>query len=616
MLGETHEVVPINSIRAERDDAGTADSVRPNGRGRSVAMCAEYEGGNELQRIMRKALALALAAGLLVAVAASGCAPKTTDVGTSEGNEPKMGGSMSFYIGEPAYIDPYNAQETEGMQVTQTLFNSLTDFDEADPTKVVPSAALSWEPNADASVWTFKLDPAAKFSDGTPVLASDFVYAWNRIVNPDTMNTSTNKVDPSVIGYHLGFVMGYDDVAGGKATEMSGLKALDDTTLEVTLSQPFADFEYVVAHPSLAPVPQKLVEAGVEFNGETVAYGEMPIGNGPFKMAEPWKHNQYITVARNDAFVGDKPYLDTVEFRIFKDPETAYTEFEAGNLDFTQIGEGKIKDAEAKYGTSADGYTVAAGQQALLGAEASTYYLVFNNENKFLMNADLRKALSLAINRQAICDTVFEGTREPADSILPPALTGYKVGAWADSRYDMEAAKAALEAAGYPGGKGLPTLQLAFNSGGGHEKIMELVQSDLKAIGVNTEFSSADFPVYLKQLDEGKHEIARLGWVADYPIAYNFLYAIFDSNSGDNKALYKNPAVDTAIKDAEMVTDAVARSEKFAEIDATIGSTNPIAPLMFYKHHHVGSDRLNDFVFNALYFGSFEKAWVSDAAAK
>ena len=329
-------------------------------------------------------------------------------------------------------------------------------------------------------------------------------------------------------------------------------------------------------------------------------------------MAEPWKHNQYIKVERNDNYNGDAAYLDTVEFRIFKDPETAYTEFEAGNLDFTQIGEGKIKDAIAKYGESADGYTVAAGEQVLLGAETSTYYLILNNEHELLKNADLRKAITLAVNRQAICDTVFEGTREPADSILPPAMAGYKPGAWADSRYDMEAAKAALAAAGYPGGEGLPTFKLAFNSGGGHEKIMELVQADLKAIGIETEFESADFPVYLKQLDEGKHQIARLGWVADYPIAYNFLYALFDSKSTDNKALYKNAAVDKAIKDAEMITDTAARAEAFAAIDATIGADNPVAPLMFYKHHHVGSDRIRDFKFNALYFGNFEKAWVSE----
>jgi len=565
----------------------------------------------------RKLLAALLAASLLATVALGGCAPQATEPETPEASGPTAGGMMSFYIGEPAYIDPYNAQETEGMQVTQSIFDSLTTFADLDPTQVLPAAAESWESNADATVWTFKLNPNGKFADGTPVTAKDFIYAWNRIANPETLNTATGKPDPSIISYHLGFIQGFDDVSSGKATEMSGLKAIDDTTLEVTLSQSFADFEYVVAHPSLAPVPQALVEKGVEFNGETVAYGEMPVGNGPFKMSEPWSHNQFIKVERNDNYVGEAALLDGVEFRIFKDPETAYTEFEAGNLDFTQIGEGKIQDAVAKYGESADGYTVSPGKQVLLGAESSTYYLILNNENEFLKNKDLRRAISLAVNRQAICDTVFEGTREPADSILPPGIAGYKPGAWPDSKYDMEAAKQALVDAGFPAGEGLPTFKLSFNSGGGHEKIMELVQSDLTAIGIKTEFESADFPVYLKQLDEGNHEIARLGWVADYPIAYNFHYALFDSNSGDNKALYKNPAVDAAIAEGQTITDSAARIAKYEEIDATIGADVPLAPLMFYKHHHVGSDRINDFVFTPLYFGSFEKAWISaDSAAQ
>jgi len=556
----------------------------------------------------------------MATVALGGCAPATTPTPESEApatNEPTQGGSMSFYIGEPAYIDPYNAQESEGMQVTQTIFDSLTSFEDLDPTKVLPAAAESWESNADATVWTFKLNPNGKFADGTPVTAKDFVYAWNRIANPQTINTATGKPDPSVISYHLGFVQGFDDVAEGKATEMSGVKPIDDTTLEVTLTQSFADFEYVVAHPSLGPVPQALVESGIDFNGQTVAYGEMPVGNGPFKMAEPWTHNQSIKVARNENYAGTAPYLDGVEFRIFKDPETAYTEFEAGNLDFTQIGEGKIKDAVAKYGESADGFTVSPGKQALLGAESSVYFLILNNENEFLKNKDLRKAISLAVNRQAICDIVFEGTREPADSILPPAIAGYKAGAWPDAKYDIEAAKQALVDAGFPGGEGLPTMKLSFNSGGGHEKIMELVQSDLKAIGINSEFQSADFPVYLKQLDEGKHEIARLGWIADYPIAYNFHYALFNSKSGDNKSAYNNPAVDAAIAEGQTITDSAARIAKYEEIDATVGADVPVAPLMFYKHHHVGSDRINDFVFTPLYFGSFEKAWVAaDSAAQ
>lgn len=556
-----------------------------------------------------------LAFGLVASLGLGGCAPQTeTNGGETDAGQPQKGGTMSFYIGEPSYIDPYNAQESEGMQVTQVLFDSLTDFDDQDPTKLVPAAAESWQPNEDATVWTFKLNPEGKFSDGTPVTANDFVYAWNRVVNPKTKN-SAGEEQASDVSYHLGIVKGYDEVIEGKATEMSGIRAVDDLTFEVTLARPFADFEYVVAHPALSPVSQKAVEEGTQADGQAVAFGEMPVGNGPFKMAEPWKHNQYIKVVRNENYYGDEPYLDGVDFRIFKDPETAYTEFEAGNLDFTQIGEGKIKDAESKYGTSDDGYTVNPGKQVLLGAENSIYFLAIQNQTELLKNADLRKAISLAINRQAICDTIFEGTREPADNILPPGIAGYSEGAWQYSKYDIEAAKKALADAGYPEGQGLPTFKLSFNSGGGHEKIMELVQADLAAIGIKTEFQSADAPAYWPQLQEGKFEIARMGWIADYPIAYNFLYSLLDQRSGDNYSQYKNQAVSDGIDEAVQMTDAGERQAKFEEINKMIGDDAAVAPIMFYKHHHVGSDRINDFTFTPMYFGNFSKVWISDAAA-
>ncbi len=569
----------------------------------------------ELYAHTRKLLAVVLAAGLVASVVgAGGCAPKAPDAEKPAADGPKKGGTMSFYIGEPAYIDPYNAQETEGMQVTQVLFDSLTEFDSADTSKILPAAAQSWEPNADATVWTFKLDPDGVFSDGTPVKASDFVYAWNRIANPATKNTLTGKADPSVISYHLGFVKGFDEVAGGKATEMVGVKAVDDLTLEVTLKQSFADFAYVVGHPALAPVPAALVASGVKVGDKIVPFGDMPIGNGPFKMAEPWAHNQFIKVVVNENFYGTEPNLDGIDFRIFKDPETAYTEFEAGNLDFTSIGEGKIKDALTKYGESKNGYTVNPNEQVLLGAETATYYMIFNMKDPVLKNAGVRKAISLAINRQTICDVVFEGTRDPADNIVPPGVAGYEKGAWPDARYDVEAARAALVEAGFPGGKGLPVLKLAFNSGGGHEKIMEIVQADLKAIGIETKFESADFPVYLKQLDEGKHQLARLGWVADYPVAYNFLFPLFDSKSGDNKSAYSNAKVDAAIAEGQKILDDDARAAAYAEISRTIGADNPVAPLMFYKHLRVGSDRLRDFTWDAMGLGDFTKVWIDEPA--
>ena len=573
-----------------------------------------------MYRKFAKPVAVVLVLALVVALGAvAGCKPSTPassgGSSTTSASQPVKGGVLSFYIGEPAYIDPYNTQESEGTQVEAALFDSLTQIDSLKPELVLPAAATTWTVNSDATVWTFKLNPSDKFHDGTPVTANDFIYAWNRIANPKTINTATKKSDPSIISYHLSVVKGYDEVQKGTTPSMSGLKALDPLTLQVTLSQPFADFDYVVAHPALAPVPQKAVEGGVDYQGKKVPFGEMPIGNGPFKMSAPWQHNQAINVVRNDDYYGKKPYLDGVAFKIFKDPETAYTDFQAGNLDFTQITTGKIKADVAQYGESPNGYTVNPGQQVLLGAENSTYYLILNNKDPYLKNANLRKAISLAINRQAICDTIFEGTRIPADNIVPPGIAGYTAGAWKDAKYDKAAAETALTAAGYPGGKGLPTLTLSFNSGGGHEQIMALIQADLKAIGVNTTFASADFPTYLKQLDAGKFQIARLGWQADYPIMDNFIYPLFDSQSTDNKSFYVNAQVDSGISAARATTDRTARLAAYNTVNDQIQSTDPVAPIMFYRHHHIGSSRVHELTYSAQGIADFTTPWLTNGGA-
>lgn len=566
-----------------------------------------------IRRLGKTAVAT-LSLGLVFAMALTGCAPKSDTAGDGDSGDKTKGGTLSYYIGEPAYIDPYNTQESEGTQVEQALFDSLTAFDALDAVKIVPAAADSWEPNADASVWTFMLNKDAKFSDGTPVMAKDFVYAWNRIANPATKNTSTGEADPSVVSYHIDKVKGFDEVAAGTATEMSGVKAVDDYTLEVTLKESFADFEYVVAHPALAPVPQKAVEEGVDYNGEMLPYGDFPIGNGPFKMSEPWKRGQYIKVVQNENYGGEAANIDGIDFRIFKDPNTAYTEFEAGTLDFCQIGEGKITDAISKYGESENGYTSNPGAQALLGAETAVYYIVANTKNDVMKDANVRKAVSYAINRQAICDVVFEGTREPADNIVPPGVAGYEPGVWAEAKYDVEAAKKAIADAGYPDGVGAPELTLTFNNDGGHEKIMQLVQSDLKVIGLTVKFDTADFPTTLKKYDAGNFQFGRLGWIADYPIMDNFLYPLFFSTSGDNKSAYNNPDVDKMLDEARKTVDGDERIALYQEIDKTIGADLPVIPVMFYKHHHIASDRVHDLTYSAMGLADFQTVWLEAAA--
>jgi peptide/nickel transport system substrate-binding protein/oligopeptide transport system substrate-binding protein len=534
--------------------------------------------------------------GVLIAIAGCGGGDESTTT-SAAGEQPVAGGTVSVYINEPVAIDPVDLEESEGTQVGQALFDSLATFDYL-TMEVGPAAAESWDVNADATVWTFHLVKGAKFHDGTPVTAADFVFAWNRLCNPE------NK---SNVSYHLSAVKGYDEVQAGTATELSGLKAVDENTLEVTLSYSFADFEYVVAHPTLAPVPKAAVEK------DPKAYSEAPVGNGPFMMVGSWQHDQSIQVKAFADYYGTKPNIEGVDFKIFKDPETAFLEFKAGNLDWTQIPSGQVQATETDFGVSDDGYTGNPGKQVMLGSELSVYYLVLNTRDDVLKNLDLRKAISLAINRQAIADTVYEGVRAPASSIIPPGIVGYEANAFPYSKYDVAAAKEALKAAGYPDGQGLPEIVLSCNSGGGHEEVMALVQADLKAVGINVKTDFTEWAAYLKKLDDGTFQIGRLGWFADYPIIDNFIYPIFFSSSGDNKSKFNDKAVDDGISAARKITDETARVAAYQAVVKTVGEAVPVVPIVAYKHHHVTSDRVYNLVYSPNGLLDFQSCYVKAA---
>ncbi len=542
----------------------------------------------------RKSIALLLVLGLALSVLGlAGCGGEEEPVSEEPVSEgPVEGGTFNYFISEPAYIDPVNLQESEGTQVGQVLFDSLVAFDPI-TSEVMPAAAETWESNDDATVWTFNLVEGAKFHDGTDVTAEDFKYAWERICNP---------VNESEISYHLSAVKGYDKMQDGSATELEGVKVIDDYTLEVTLNYGFADFESVVGHPALAPVPAEAVEAG--------DFGEMPIGNGPFKMTEAWAHDQYIKVEKFADYYGDAPYIDGIEFKIFADEDTAFLEFQAGNVDFTSIPSGQIQTTIDEWGESPDGYTLNPGEQVSLGTELATYFLLMNNGDEVLSDPVVRAALSLAIDRQAICTTVFEDTREPATGIAPEGIFGFQESGFEYARYDVEEAKSLLAEAGYPEGEGFPKITLEFNSGAGHEDIMQLVQADLAEIGIESELAGTEWAAYLDKLDAKDYQIGRLGWIADYPIMDNFLYPLFKTGSGDNYTGYSNAEVDAMLEEARTTVDDDARIEMYREIEMKVGEDTPLVPLMFYRHRHVASDRVMEGVYSATGLFDFQKVWL------
>lgn len=540
----------------------------------------------------------ALAASALAALA--GCSNDGGDTaGSSSTDSSSASGDnvMSFYLSEPAYIDPYNAQENQGTAVVRACFDGLVTWDWDTNAPVAMCAEDLPEVSEDGLTYTFHLREGMTFHNGDPVDAASFKRGWERLADGKMSS-------PSEIGYHLAPVAGYAEMAAGEATEISGLVAVDDLTFQVTLTAPMADFVAVCCHPGLVPVPQAALD-------DPASFLEDPIGNGPFQMDEPWQHNQYISVSRFEDYYGEAPKIDGVYFSIQADPDTAYREFQSGSIDFASIPTGQIQDNIDQYGESEDGFTVTPGKQVLTGTELSTYYLVVNLDDPVLSNAGVRHGISLAINRQNIVDTLFEGTREAATSIMPLSIDENEKNVWTYCAYDPEAAAAALDEAGYPAGddgsRGI-SVTLDYNGDGGHEDIMSSIQADLEAVGITVTQNTTEWATYLNNLSAGQYQLARLGWTADYPTQDNFLYPNFFSTADNNYGHYNNPEVDAALEAARQIQDEDERREAYRDICAQIGEDLPVIPIMFYAHNYVGSERLQSFNYDAQTIPHFETA--------
>jgi ABC-type transport system substrate-binding protein len=422
----------------------------------------------------------------------------------------------------------------------------------------------------------------------------------------------TGDVDPSTIASQLSAAQGFDAVQAEEADTLEGVVAEDDHTLVITLDAPFGDFIQNMKHAAMVPVPQHLVENGVEHNGATVAFGEMPIGNGPFMMAEPWQPGQFINTVRNPHFAGDPAYVDGVNFRIFADVDAAFTEWQAGNLDLAQISSGQLKAMQDQFGEAGNGgYTANPGSQVINGAEAGTYFILMNNTQYPLDNPDLRRAITLAINREAINDLAWEGSYVVAGDILPPGIPGHNNDTWEDSRFDRDAAIEALAAAGYEGGEGLDPITLSLNAGAGHEQIMELIQSDLAAIGIEATLDGMEWATYLRALDDKNYEVGRLGWMASYPSTDYFLYELFYTDNANNFTGFSNTEVDAMLMEARTIGDADARADKYREINALIAAENPLVPIAFYAHRMIASERMNDLTISSLNNVDFRSLWIT-----
>lgn len=531
----------------------------------------------------KKMLAIFLSAALFV-TAFAGCGKKKAD-------------GITVQIGpNPETLDPALNSAVDGGNMLITLFETLLIIDQDN--KVQPGQAEKYEVSPDGLTWTFTMRDGLKWSDGTDLNAKDFEYTFKRIADTKLAAPYAETV--------IGMIDGYTDAIGnpdkeGKTTttpdpEKLNVKASEDgKTLTVKLAYPCSYFDKIVAFGTMSPVQK----ATVEKNGDSWATKpETYVCNGPYTITE-WTPSEKIVCKKNENYKGgwdsSKIVNDKLTFLLLEDSSASYAAYTGGTAQL--IKDVPTEEIPTLKKDKKDEFIV----DPILG----TYYLSMNLNKAPFNNKNVRKALSLAIDRDYVANTVMQGTYTPAynyvgtgvDDVDPgkflensKAANGGKTYISEDYKANLEEAKKALAEAGYPEGKGFPTITYSTNDTGYHKALAEYLQQVYKDLGITMNIDIVDWSSFTPKRRAGEYEMARNGWVMDYNDASNMI-ELFVSSNGNNDGKYNNPAFDKAINDSK-VADKTAHFAALHEAEKIVSEDYGFIPVAYYNDFWLQSTSL------------------------
>lgn len=481
---------------------------------------------------------------------------------------------------DPASIEPGFTLDSEGDLVVDALFDSLTRVSQ-DLRTIEPAAASAWTVSEDGLTTTFELRPGGRFHDGTDVTAEDFVRAFTRMVDGTGARVSFAGAD-------LSSVVGYDETRM-TGVPLEGVRAITPLTLEVATTRRDSALLRTVARPTMGPIPLSAIEA-------PAAFSERPVGNGPFQMAQPWEHNQFIRVQRTPGH-RDVPGVDEIIFRVYAGSDRqAWADLQSGLVDIANVPPSEVETAAELFGRGADGLN----GPGLLDAPTTTiYFYGFDVSRPPFDDARMRRAISLTIDRERIVDELVAGTRVPLGAIVPPRIPGAQPGICDHCVHDPAAARVLVEQVLDPDGDGVRTevapIVLAHNRGGTHGAIAELVAAEIRsALGLEVTVVASDLDDQLASIRAGEIDIYRGGWQGG-TTALSFLEPLLSSTSSDNLGGYANPVVDDLLARAAVAdsNDELVSLDRQAEILAL--EDVAIAPMHVYRHRLVVDDAVVGF---------------------
>jgi oligopeptide transport system substrate-binding protein len=497
---------------------------------------------------------------------------------------------------EPPSLHPGLATDTTSGAVLDQVFEGLMRINQEG---VVEPAMAAGEPEVsdDLLTYTFTIRDDAKWSNGDPVTAHDFEFAWKWVLDPRNADTD--------YAYQLYVIKGAqaaketeekDDDAINALLDEVGVKALDEKTLEVTLAQPTPYFLDLTAFYTYYPVNKTVAEANPDW---ALNAGDDYVTNGPFVL-DTWEHKSKVVLKKNTGYWdANTVKLETINMFMIENENTALEMYNAGDLDWV--------------GSPTDSVPLAAipalKEEGSLNITslAGVYYYAFNTEAEPFNNVNIRKAFALAINRQGIVENITKGEQQPAMALVPPSIwEESNEGYFADN--DVEKAKEYLEAGLEELGlDSLPPLKLSYNTSETHAVIAQAVQDMWnKNLGVEVELNNEEWNVYLDSMGSGNFQVGRMGWLADFNDAINFL-EIFQSVGGNNYTNWEDAEYQELLAKSRTETDPAARKEILREAEATFMEALPISPIYFYTNVWTAKDYVKNVEVSGL--GGVQYKW-------
>lgn len=427
----------------------------------------------------------------------------------------------------PTKLDPAAVEDGDTIEVLNQVFEGLVQYDEHN--QLVPNLASGWDVSDDGKTYTFHLKPGVKFHNGRAMTAEDVKYSWDRAAHKSVES-------PTVEGY-MADVVGFADVWNGKTNELSGVKVVDEGTLQVQIKEAKAYWPMYLQYPCYFVVAKEVADL------TPITKDSQMVGTGPFKWQE-YKPDQYIELVRFDDYHDGKPKLERIRRIIASDPQTRRQLYENGTVDWVALERQDKGLVDRNPAIKNDLQVV---------DRAAIWYVGFAvNDFEQFKDKRVRQAFAMAIDKDRIIKEGFDNVNRRAEGILPPALPGFDEN-FKGFQYDPEKARSLLAEAGYPGGKGLPPIKLYYRADRKDPEIVStMVQQDLsKNLGVKVDLAPTEWKALLERRNKGELPFFHLRWGADYLDPQNFLSFMLHTNARENTLGYSNPEFDSLTEEAD-----------------------------------------------------------------